>query len=229
MYNSASSNNVVLLIDPQVLAIPIKECNEEMMDLIQQDIILYGDSPEIPNNHDYTKIRRTLYEKLIEAQSYLPKHLKFCVYECYRSLQLQAQLFNQRYKIVQEANPGLEHAQIFKETALLVSPTINLDGSKNIPPHGAGAAIDLYLIDEENQYVDMGIHPKDWMQDTEGTLSRTDSLKISGIAKEHRIMMSNALNKVDFANYPGEYWHWSYGDRYWAYQKGKAFALYNLI
>jgi D-alanyl-D-alanine dipeptidase len=36
------------------------------------------------------------------------------------------------------------------------------------------------------------------------------------------------LEKVDFINYPGEWWHWSYGDKYWAFIKGKD-AIYNQI
>ncbi len=38
--------------------------------------------------------------------------------------------------------------------------------------------------------------------------------------------MSDALNVVGFVNYPTEYWHWSYGDRYWAYVKQQPFAIY---
>ena len=31
--------------------------------------------------------------------------------------------------------------------------------------------------------------------------------------------MSRALSTAGFVNYPTEYWHWSYGDRYWAFAK----------
>ena len=29
-------------------------------------------------------------------------------------------------------------------------------------------------------------------------------------------------------NYPAEWWHWSYGDRYWAFQNN-GFAIYSAI
>ena len=41
--------------------------------------------------------------------------------------------------------------------------------------------------------------------------------------------MGIALQAVGFVNYPTEYWHWSYGDRYWAYQKGQPAAIYGFI
>ncbi len=72
----------------------------------------------------------------------------------------------------------------------------------------------------------MGIEVKDWMDDEDGSLSLTASQKISAEAKTYRKVMSDALESVGFVNYPHEYWHWSYGDRYWAHQTGHAFALY---
>ncbi len=93
--NSIDCIDIISIVDPEVLAIPVQECGEGMMDLTQQEAIMYGESPEIPNNQDYTKIRLTVYEKLLAAQQLLPAHLKFCLYEGYRSLQLQEQLFTQ--------------------------------------------------------------------------------------------------------------------------------------
>lgn len=41
--------------------------------------------------------------------------------------------------------------------------------------------------------------------------------------------MGDVLEAVGFVNYPTEYWHWSYGDRYWAYHKQKSNALYTSV
>ncbi|MDT7587682.1 MAG: zinc D-Ala-D-Ala dipeptidase, partial [Pseudonocardiales bacterium] len=35
-----------------------------------------------------------------------------------------------------------------------------------------------------------------------------------------------ALHSVGFVNYPTEWWHWSYGDRYWAIKTTAAAAIY---
>ncbi|MGL5742521.1 MAG: M15 family metallopeptidase [Legionella sp.] len=227
MVDATELNSILLIADLPILAIPVTPHNEPMVDLIDHSDIAYGPSPEIPNNNDYTKMRKTVYEKLKQAQSLLPQGLRFCLYECYRSLTLQKNLFDTRYAKVKNKHPDWSHEQIFTETTRMVSPVINLDGTTNIPPHSTGAAIDVYLINEQGEAIDMGIHPKDWMEDIDGILSLTDSLIISEEAKHNRSIMNRALEAVDFVNYRNEYWHWSYGDRYWAYYKQKPHAMYD--
>ncbi|MBI2706976.1 MAG: M15 family metallopeptidase [Proteobacteria bacterium] len=229
MLQGCTEQNITLLADPQVIATSIVENHEPLVDLKNQTIIAYGPSPEIPNNTDYTKMRKTVYEKLIQAQSLLPEGLKLCLYEGYRSLSLQEKLFNGRYLKVQNLHPEWSQEEVFNETMKLVSPVINQDGSQNIPPHSTGGAIDIYLIDLKGQPVDMGIQVKDWMEDKDGSLSQTNSQIISQEAQEHRKIMNQVLLAVGFINYPTEYWHWSYGDRYWAYQTGCSCAIYGTV
>jgi D-alanyl-D-alanine dipeptidase len=222
----ASAPPIVLIASPEVLAVPIKDNREPMIDLNKQSVIALGPSPEIPNNTDYTKMRESVYKKLVKAQSLLPKGLHFCLYEGYRSLQLQKALFDERMTKIRNQHPGWSKEQLFNETIKMVSPVVNLDGTHNIPAHSTGGAIDVYLVNEKGEAVDMGIHPKDWMSDTSGVLSLTNSQEISREAKKNRHIMSHVLEAVGFINYPTEYWHWSYGDRYWAYHQDKPYALY---
>lgn len=217
---------VTLISDPKVLSIPIHENQDTWIDLRTQNTIAYGPSPEIPNNQDYTYLRKTVYEKLKQAQSKLPKGLKFCLYEGYRSLNLQEIIFTKHYANVKQRNPDWTEKDIFLETTKLVSPVINPDHTQNIPPHSTGAAIDVYLINAQGKPIDMGIHPKDWMMDKDGQLSLTASTYITNEAKKNRQIMNDALSTVGFVNYPTEYWHWSYGDRYWAYMISNSQAIY---
>jgi D-alanyl-D-alanine dipeptidase len=221
--------NITLIADPMILKIPIRDNHEELVDLTKQKEIIYGPSPEIKNNTNYTFLRKTVYEKLKEANTQLPKGVYFCLYEGYRSFSLQKMLFEEQYQHVKLRHSDWPLTDIFNETTKLVSPVINQDGSKNIPPHATGAAIDVYLIDDNGKPLDMGIHPKDWMKDKEGRLSLTDSKNISKEAKTNRKIMSRVLTNVGFVNYPTEYWHWSYGDKYWAFVKKQPFALYGII
>lgn len=204
----------------------IVDNHEPMVDLINQDDIVFGPSPEVPNNTDYTKLRKTVYEKLKQAQALLPSGLRFCLYEGYRSLQLQQMLFDGRYEKVKACFPDWSPLEIFNETTRLVSPVIHFNGSKNIPPHSTGGAVDIYLIDKAGNPVDMGILVKDWMDDIDGSLSLTASDKITPEAKKNRKIMGDALAAVGFVNFSNEYWHWSYGDRLWALLKNEAHAIY---
>ncbi|WP_131793841.1 M15 family metallopeptidase [Fluoribacter gormanii] len=227
MSDNTIQDSILLIADPKIVAIPVIENHDPMIDLVNHPEIIYGPSPEIPNNTDYTKMRKTVYEKLNQAQSLLPKGLRFCLYESYRSLALQKFLFDTRYGKVKNKHPEWSSEQIFTETTRLVSPVINLDGSPNIPPHSTGAAIDVYLINDQGEAIDMGIHPKDWMEDLDGSLSLTASEIITDEAKQNRKIMCHVLETVGFVNYRNEYWHWSYGDRYWAYYKQQPYACYD--
>jgi len=226
---SSAKKNITLITDADVLMISVIDNREPMIDLINHNDIVYGPSPEIPNNTDYTKMRRSVYEKIKQAQLLLPKGLHFCLYEAYRSLHLQKMLFDNRYAKVKSMHPDWSPHQLFVETTKLVSPVINEDGSTNVPPHSTGGAIDIYLLNDAGKPVDMGIHPKDWMQDKDGAISETDSQIISADAKKYRKIMNHALQTVGFVNYPTEYWHWSYGDRYWAYHKHQGQAIYGTL
>jgi D-alanyl-D-alanine dipeptidase len=222
-------SSIILIADPEILKINVIDNYEPLIDVLNQAEIIYGPSPEIPNNTDYTKMRKTVYDKLIQAQNKLPSGLRLCLYEAYRSLDLQKMLFDTRYAKIKKQNPNWSPADIFIETTKLVSPVVNQDGSDNVPPHSTGGAVDVYLIDDEGYAVDMGIHPKDWMTDTDGSFSLTASSVISPQAQQNRKIMSDVLSAVDFVNYPTEYWHWSYGDRYWAFYKNKLNAIYGSV
>ena len=144
---------ITLISDPKVLEIPIVENHERLVDLKDQKLIAYGPYSELPDNSDHTKIRRTVYEKLLDAQLLLPKGLKFCLYEGYRSLDLQKHQFDTWFTKIRERHPQWSQEQVFDETTKLVSPVVNKDGSLNYPPHSTGAAVDVYLVDEKGQNI----------------------------------------------------------------------------
>jgi D-alanyl-D-alanine dipeptidase len=219
-------DEIIMIADPRILAIDIVDNQEPMIDLTQQKIIIYGSSPEIPDNTDYTKIRKTVFEKLQQAQKLLPKGLRLCLFEGYRSLYLQQTLFDNRIAKVKKLHSDWSAEQIFLNATMLISPVVNQDGSINIPPHSTGGAFDVYLINNKDEAIEMGIHPGNWMDDNDGSLSQTSSRSISVEARANRKIMCEVLSAVGFVNYPTEYWHWSYGDRYWAYHTKKPHALY---
>jgi D-alanyl-D-alanine dipeptidase len=230
----------VFITDESVLKIPIHENGDPLIDLREQKEILWGPSPEIPNNKDYTYMRKTVYEKLVQAQKLLPQGIYFCIYEGYRSLNLQQMLFDRQYARFKKDHPTWSHEKIHIECTRLVSPVVNLDHSLNIPPHNTGGAIDIYLIRIIKDHVNktkkikmlpMGIHPKDAGigEDKDGSLSLTKSLKISSQARHYRNIMSQALRAVGFTNYDTEYWHWSFGDRYDAFKKNLLYAVYGSV
>lgn len=225
----AENNEIVLIADPRVLQIPIQENQDVLIDLKEELSILFGPSPEIENNTCYTKIRSGVFDRLVLAESLLPKNLRLCLYEGLRSLSLQEHLYETRWNKIKTLYPSWSDPEIYHEVIKMVSPVKTLEGVQNIPPHATGAAVDVYLVDTISHLpVDMGILAKDWMLDPEGVLSKTDSNQISKEAQKNRGILNQVMTQAGFVNYPTEYWHWSFGDRYWAWVSKKPYAIYDV-
>jgi D-alanyl-D-alanine dipeptidase len=219
-------NNIIYIADPEILAVPIVECNEPLIDIKEGDQIQYGPPPECELTTDcYTKIRKSVYEKLCQAQMDLPKGLRFRLYEGYRSLSVQKTLFELIHKNVLKSYPHATPQEQFHETTRLVSPVINFDGSLNLPAHNTGGAVDIDIITNDGDVVDMGMEAKDWFT-VDPQLCMTNCAIISESAKRNRQLLHDIMEAHGFVNYPTEWWHFSYGDRYWAYFKKAKCAMY---
>jgi D-alanyl-D-alanine dipeptidase len=219
---------IIYIADPEILAVPIKECNEPLVDIKNFDELLYG-PPEYDIAIDcYTRLRKTVFEKLCRAQNDLPKGWHFRLFEGFRSLTVQQILFDKIYQIVSSRSPDASHAKRFYETTGLVSPVINLDGTQNIPPHNTGAAVDLEIISDDNQLIDMGMTAKEWWS-VPPELCLTNSPLVNDTVKLNRKILLDVLQNHGFVNYPTEWWHYSYGDRYWAYHQPEKSAIYGSV
>ncbi|RYG55026.1 dipeptidase, partial [bacterium] len=114
--------------------------------------------------------------------------------------------------------PNWSEQQIYTECSKLNAPL-------DVAPHTTGAAVDLTLIDESGRWLDMGCEFNASPLETEDR-TYTDALNISEEAKTNRKILTKAMTQAGFVNYPTEWWHWSYGDKYWALLSGAPHALY---
>jgi zinc D-Ala-D-Ala dipeptidase len=94
-----------------------------------------------------------------------------------------------------------------------------------LAPHSAGAAVDLTLCTDDGRELDLGTRVNATPEESEG-LCYTDPPGLDGRARHSRGVLAAALHSVGFVNYPTEWWHWSYGDRYWAIKTTAAAAIY---
>ena len=86
------------------------------------------------------------------------------------------------------------------------------------PPHSTGAAVDLTLVDETELPVDMGSpidevsprsHPHHFAQSTD---------PLEQQAHRHRQILAQVMATAGFQQHPNEWWHFSFGDQFWAWQ-----------
>ena len=79
------------------------------------------------------------------------------------------------------------------------------------------------LADAHGRELDMGTRMNALPEESAGACyMQADN--ISSKARSHRDILSTALIAAGLVNYPTEWWHWSYGDRYWALTTGAAAA-----
>lgn len=208
---------LVLMGDPRVAAIPAKECGDELIDT--RGLAGLASTPDInPHNSAYAFLRRSVAERLLLAQEALPDGLGLLIAEGYRPYEQQELYFNRRKGRVMELDPSLTDTGAHLKASEFVSPP-------DIAPHVSGAAIDLTLIDESGTALDMGTA-------IDATPEESDSAcyfaaeNISAEARANREVIAAALSHAGLVNYPTEWWHWSYGDRYWALMTGQAYALF---
>ncbi|MFF3767344.1 hypothetical protein ACFYYR_25115 [Streptomyces sp. NPDC001922] len=57
----------------------------------------------------------------------------------------------------------------------------------------------------------------------------TDAPGLSAQSRTNRATLGNALSAAGLINDPSEFWHWSFGDRYWAMQTQQRAALYGPV
>ena len=213
----------------QVLAVPVHECGEPLVDIKLLGGLQYGPPPECPETlGDYTFVRQGIYKRLLHAQSLLPPGIFLRLYEGYRSLHVQKMLFNDELERVQRRQPGISGSELFDQATRMVSAVAYPDGTLNIPPHNTGAAVDLFLVDDSGTMLDFGMDIYRWTE-TDPDLCLTQAPNISDTAMKNRHLLGEVMSRAGFVNYLQEWWHFSYGDRFWAYLSGHGHAVYGGI
>lgn len=204
--------------DPEIGAITVAECGEELVDMRVF-------APEIPWSTEYDEpsgafahVRRGLGQRLKEAARALPNGAHLMLVEGHRPPQTQQAYFDEYAQQLVAECGALEGAELRRLASLYISPV-------DVAPHVAGGAIDLLLIDDGGTLLDMGTAINATPEETDGAVS-LNAANISDEARGNREVLARALLASGLVNYPSEWWHWSYGDRYWAYETEAPAALY---
>lgn len=206
-----------------LMNITVKECNEKLVSLrdYSKDIIIKIDS--FSKRYEKLKdeeclVRETVAIMLSQAQSILPNGYYIKIFDGFRSLKTQEKIYEMVKKELKENHPSWTKKKIILETDKWVA------NPKTIPPHSTGGAVDVTIVNEKQEEIVMGTK-----LNSISRKSITYSKEISNKEKKNRNILIKAMKKVGFTNYPAEWWHWSYGDRMWAYYKKKRFGIYEGI
>lgn len=212
---------IVLIADPEVLAIPIRENREEMVNLRSFSDI-HIDERKSESSKMFSYVRTSLAHKLLEVERSLPYGIHLLIIEGHRPLSLQRKYFDDYSRELKELHPDWTDKTIYQEASKYVSPP------EITPPHSTGGAIDLTLCDKNSTEFDMGTWVNADPEKSDGACF-TATKNILPKARENRNILIDAMICHGFVNYPTEWWHWSYGDRYWAYMAKQKHAIFGSI
>lgn len=175
------------------------------------------------NMFDYGKkiaVRNTVYEKLKKVSRKLKKYnenYKLMVVFGFRDMRLQEKYFYEIYENVKDNfDNELEMYEYIHEKIAV----------PEVAGHPTGGAVDVAIYDEsEKKIIDFGSKILDW--DTIKCYYYSED--ISKEAIENRKLLRKLMLEEEFAPYDGEWWHFSYGDREWAFYYQKEEALYKQV
>lgn len=213
---------MISLFDPILRSIPVVESGEAFVDLGAAGMPVLADHQRIgvsnPSVH-FLKVRQGVAERLFEAAQRLPPGLRLLIKEGYRPLALQRIYFTRRVARLRELHPNAPDAQLHELAAHYAAPP-------EVAAHPTGAAVDLTLATADGVELAMG-SPVNANDELSSGSCYTASAFMSPQARSHRNMLIEVMAQAGFVNYPSEWWHWSYGDRYWAVATGQPHALYS--
>jgi zinc D-Ala-D-Ala dipeptidase len=199
----------ILLSDPRVRAVPVMDSGEPL-------VRLAGDlSPT------GALVRAGLAERLCAADEALPAGIRLRVVEGHRTVTTQRAIITAYTAQVLATYPRASGAELDRLTSRFVAPV-------DVAPHVAGAAVDLTLVDVCGDALDLGTPIDATPEESDGRCWFA-AAGIGADARAHRELLRRVLEGQGLVNYPTEWWHWSFGDRYWALLTGAAHASYGPV
>lgn len=184
---------------------PVRECNEPMVYLTSGDGLFLNNNKMLCRHSVAEKLKRV-------ARQLSGKGLGIYIYELYRSTEQQQARLQETYNRYRDKFPDKDELEMYVRRC-----TAGVGGG-----HQTGGAVDLTLCDNNGIPLDMGSeYPVKCPE-------MVTSYRLSPVVDERRKLLCNVMYIEGFANYPGEWWHFSYGDQLWAAYRHKRFAIYGV-
>lgn len=171
---------------------------------------------------DGFKLRMTVAQKIERVKEQLPEGLYLKLLDGYRSLERQQKIWERKWNTVQSENPDWSDDQINREVGLVVARPAGITN------HVCGGAVDVCLVNAQGEMLDFGTEygPADELGRSKcpmfaKTLTQTQI--------KNRSILRKAMEQQGFVWYPGEWWHYCYGDRMWAVYTGRTACMYGPV
>jgi len=214
------SDNSVPAAEPridssEVIAVAERECGEELVDLCDSLPILLASQANPPltfGARPPVLARIGVAVRLRRAISRLPRGTGCVIVAAFRSRSQQQRLYNRRLRAALQSSGRTPGETVVHLRQYVADPTI-------YAPHTTGGAFDVLLVGPDRVLLDMG------GSFTADHTARTGYPFLSARQQSNRALLVDVMGAEGFVNYPFEWWHWSYGEKYWGLRTGRE-AIY---
>lgn len=169
-------------------------------------------------------LRQTVVTRLLQAQASLGHlHRGYClqIFDAYRPLAVQAfmiehetgQLATRRGQVWDTLEPSTREA-LRNEVRHFWAPP-NHDPTQP-PPHSTGAALDLTILDAHARPLPMGTPIDHVGPESYPHFFAEASTPETRTFHRNRELLNKVMHAAGFRRLPFEWWHFSYGDQWWA-------------
>ena len=186
------------------------------------------------------RLRQGVVDRLLRAQELLAERepdARLAVFDAWRPVAVQrfmvahatAQTCRDRGLDPQGSGPAWE--AVGEEVARFWAPPS--EDPATPPPHSTGAAVDLTLASGHGAPLEMG-----GAIDAIGPVSHPLHHAAAAALDPHgeparwhrrRLLLAEVMAEAGFAQHPGEWWHFSWGDQLWAWRSGQPRAIYGRV
>lgn len=200
--------------------VQILDSKSPLVSLKETGINLYY-QPSIVKDYSYL-VRFELVEKIERISKKLGKQGKILIIRSvWRSFEYQLLLRQNRFAILQEEYPDKSTSQINEMITLFIAP-------HTLSMHATGGAVDALIFDiKKDEVLDFGTNNGLTINLNEKCYPYHPD--ISSIAKKNRTLLIHLFEKEGFVVDAKEYWHFDYGNAYWAIEQRKKHAIYDAI
>ncbi|MEM8613489.1 MAG: M15 family metallopeptidase [Cyanobacteria bacterium P01_H01_bin.105] len=210
--------------------IPIQDCGEPLVPIPLEQFAVVNPHPYAVLGAPYGErspyyVREGVLRALLQAQAHLQQThpgWQIQIFDAYRPIAVQQFMVDYTYSQLlqtwQHQHPDQSKDQAPKTELLTQVYQFWAAPSHDVttpPPHSTGAAIDITLVDNQQQVVDMGAaideisersHPNYFIDKPDGE-----------IFHRHRTILFQTMAIAGFRQHPNEWWHFSRGDQLWAW------------
>jgi D-alanyl-D-alanine dipeptidase len=205
----------------ELVKIPIHDNGEPLVDVFKvcPDLVWAGESPRF--NFPRSGLgRESLAHMLAKAQSLLPSGMNLIIIGVFRPFEIQRKMYEQARAELAIKHPDWDDELLTEYINVFSAPPIR----DTPPPHTTGGAVDLSILDANGERLDM-VSPFEMGWDS----APADVPGLSETARNNRKLLQSVLLETGLTNFPGEWWHWSYGEPGWALRGGHPHALYGEV